>query len=179
MTKDASIYGFALYGLARDEGLDRQILTQLEILAACFQAEPAFLRLLGAPAISKKERCQILERTLGGQVHLYVMNFLKLLTEKSDLGLFPDCCVFYRRQYNRDNGILPVSAVTAVPLSDALRAQLISRLTDLTGKTIELDCRVKPDCLGGLRLDFDGIRVDGTLRRRLESLHRTLRNCPL
>ena len=48
-----------------------------------------------------------------------------------------------------------------------------------TGKTIELDCRIDPETLGGVRLDFDGKQVDGTVRRRLEDIRGLLKNTVL
>ena len=43
-----------------------------------------------------------------------------------------------------------------------------------TGKTVELVCRVDPAVLGGVRLDYDGKRVDGTVANRLDTI-RTMR----
>ena len=48
-----------------------------------------------------------------------------------------------------------------------------------SGKTIELDCRIDPETLGGVRLDFDGKQVDGTVRRRLEDIRGLLKNTVL
>ena len=92
---------------------------------------------------------------------------------------FSGCCQAFRQHYNRDNGILPVTAVTAAPLSAELRRKLSDKLSTLTGKSIELDCRVDPECLGGVRLDFDGKQVDGTIRRRLEDIRGILKNTVL
>ena len=179
MTDAANVYGQALYELARDEGLSRRILAELDVLKESFSAEPAFPRLLSTPSVPKQERCQILDNALRGQVHPYVLNFLKILTEKGYIRHFSGCCACFSRQYNIDNGILPVTAVTALPLSDELRRKLTDKLSSVTGKTIELDCRIDPECLGGVRLDFDGKQVDGTVRRRLEDIRGILKNTVL
>jgi len=174
MTDAAKNYGGALYELARDEGVSAQLLGEITVLNESFCAEPGFLRLLSAPSIPKQERCQIIDDSFRGKVHPYVLNFLKILTEKGYIREFEGCCQVYRSRYNSDNGIIPVTAVTAVPLADALREKLLGKLTQVTGKQIDLTCRVDPNTLGGVRLDFDGKQVDGTVRRRLDDIRSIL-----
>ena len=170
MTEVATTYGQAMYDLARDEGKSRQILAELSVLDQSLSAEPEFIQLLGSPNIPKEERVQILDSSFRGKIDPYVLNFLKVLTEKGYMRHFSGCCQFYRQCYNKDNGIMPVIAYTAVPLSDELRRKLTAKLSTVTGKTIELDCRIDPETLGGVRLDFDGKQVDGTVRRRIDDI---------
>ena len=179
MTEVSTTYGQAMYDLARDEGKSQQILAELSVLDQSLSAEPEFIQLLSSPNIPKEERVQILDDSFRGKIDPYVLNFLKVLTEKGYLRHFSGCCQFYRQQYNKDNGIVPVVAYTAVPLSDELRRKLTAKLSTVTGKTIELDCRIDPETLGGVRLDFDGKQVDGTVRRRLEDIRGLLKNTVL
>ena len=179
MTDIVNVYGQAMYDLAKDEGLTEELLQQLNALNESFSAEPAFLQLLSAPSVPKQERCQVLDDSLRGQVHPYVLNFLKILTEKGYMRHFSGCCKLFVQQYNRDNGIVPVTAVTKLPLSEELRRKLVDKLSGITGKTIQLDCRVDPECLGGVRLELDGIQVDGTVRHRLDEMRKLLKNTVL
>ncbi len=179
MTEVATTYGQALYDLARDEGLSRQLLPELSALAQSLRDEPGFIQLLSAPNIPLEERIRILDTSFRGKLHPYVLNFLKILAEKGYMKHFSGCCQMYRQQYNKDNGIVPVVAYTAIPLSDELRRRLTKKLSTVTGKTIELECRIDPETLGGVRLDFDGKQVDGTVRRRLEDIRGLLKNTVL
>lgn len=179
MTQIGSVYGQALYSLACDEDLSGQILNELFALQQSFSQEPDFLRLLSAPNLSKQERCQILDDSFRGKVQPYVLNFLKILTEKGYVRHFSDCCSAYRESYNADNGILPVKAVTAVALTQAQRERLSGKLAGITGKTIELENQVDPAVLGGVRLDYDGKRVDDTVSHRLDAVRSMLKNTVL
>ena len=49
----------------------------------------------------------------------------------------------------------------------------------MTGKTILLANRVDPTCLGGVRLDYDGQRLDDTVSHRLDSVRELLKNTVL
>ena len=179
MTDAATQYGGALYSLCKDEGLVPEVLSQLETLRGILDSEPNFLVLLNSPSVPKAERCRILDEALRDKVHPYLLNFMKILTEKGYIKHFAGCCQVFRRCYNADNGIVCVTAVTAAPLSDALRQKLHEKLSSVTGKTIDLTCKTDPSCLGGVRLDFDGKQVDGTLRCRLEDLRNILKNTVL
>ena len=174
MTRIGNVYGEALYSLAKEEGLSGQILEELAVLEQSFAQEPDFLRLLDAPNLTKEERCQVLEDSFRGQIHGYVLNFLKLLTEKSYARHFGACCATYRNCYNEDNGILPVTAVTAVSLNENQYAALSQKLAAVTGKTIQLHNRVDESVLGGIRLDYNGLRLDDTLAHRLEDIRANL-----
>lgn len=179
MTEAGSVYGLALYDLARSEGLTEQILQELSVLRQSFEEEPDFLKLLHTPALSKQERCDILDASFRGKLQPYLLNFLKILTEKGYIHHFSHCCDAYRDQYNRDHGILPVTAVTAVPMTDAQQKRLKEKLEALTGKTVELHSRIDPSCLGGVRLDYDGKRVDDTVSHRLDAVRTLLKNTVL
>lgn len=176
MTEVGTIYGGALFDLAMAEGNSLEILGQLQVLSESFSQEPAFLRLLSAHSLAKKERCQIIDNGFAGKVHPYVVNFLKILTEKGYVRHFSDCCKAYRMRYNEANDILPVTAVTALALSNAQKERLQAKLQEQTGKTVDLTNRIDPDVLGGIRLDFDGKCVDDTLSHRLDHIRHLLKN---
>lgn len=179
MTQIGTVYGQALYDLAREEGLDQSIMAEMKALDGCFSQEPDFLRLLSVPNLSKEERCRIVDDSFRGKVHPYVLNFLKILTEKGYARHFSECVSAYREQYHQDHGILPVKAVTAVALTPEQSEKLSGKLARITGKTIELSNRVDPACLGGVRLDYDGNRVDDTVSHRLDAIRAMLKNTVL
>ncbi len=179
MTRVGVAYAQGLYTLAKEEGLTETILEELEVLGQSFAQTPEFLHLLAAPNVSKAERTGILDESFRGKVQPYVLNFLKILTEKGYIRHFSHCCDAYREQYNADHGILVVKAVSAVALSDTQKQQLTRKLQTMTGKTVELSCRIDPAVLGGIRLDYDGKQVDGTVKSRLESVRNLLKNTVL
>ena len=179
MTNVGSVYGEALYSLARDEQLSQVILEQLKVLDSCFAGEPDFIRLLSAPNLSKEERCRILDDSFRGKLQPYVLNFLKILTEKGYMRHFSECVKAYREHYNQDNGILPVTAVTAMPMTDKQVKALTMKLQQITGKRIELVRKLDPNVLGGVRLDYDGKRVDDTVAHRMDAVRNMLKNTVL
>lgn len=179
MTEVGTVYGDSLYDLAKEEGMTEAIAEQLKVLRQSFRQEPEFIRLLASPNLTKAERCQVLDDSFRAVVHPYVLNFLKILTEKGYIRQFGDCCQAYINRFNQDNGILPVTAVTAVALTQEQAQRLTEKLSRITGKSVELTNRTDPAVLGGVRLDYDGKRVDGTVKNRLDTIGGLLKNTVL
>ncbi len=174
MTGAGKVYGEALYDLAREECLTAPIRQQLEALEESFSQEPEYLRLLSAPNLSKEERCALLEEAFRGRIEPYLLNFLKILTEKGYILQFRQCCDSYFSRFDREHGILRVTACTAVAMTGPQQEKLTGKLQEITGKTVVLKNRVQPDVLGGVRLDYDGKRVDDTVAHRLSSIQSLL-----
>ena len=176
MTGVGSVYGEALYSLAQEENLTEVILQQLTALDQAFSQDPDFIRLLGSPTLSKAERCGILDDSFRGKIAPYLLNFMKILTEKGYMGHFSQCCKEYRLRYQAEHNILCVQAVTAIPLSGEQIDRLSAKLQQLTGKSIDLHNRVDPSVLGGVRLDYDGKRLEDTLAHRMDAIRELLRS---
>ena len=179
MTQRAVTYAQALYALAKDENLGKTILEELEVLQGVFADTPQYRKLLSTPNIPKQERCEILDQAFRGKVHPYVLNFLKILTEKGYIRQFPECCEAYRGFYNEDNGILVVKVQSAVELTDAQKQKLTAKLEATTGRTVDLQCSIDPAALGGLCLRYDGKQVDGTVKNRMDAIGKLLKNTVL
>ena len=174
MTETAKMYGGSLYDLAAEEGLETRILGELDEAVDLLKANPDYLRLLSTPSIPKKERCGLLDEALRDQVHLYVLNFLKILCEKGTLRELSGCARAYRIRYNEAHGILEATATTAIAMTPAQEQSLHTRLEALTGKTIDLKTKVDPKVLGGIRLDIEGTELDGTVQNRLAALRKNI-----
>ena len=179
MTQVGSVYGEALYTLALEESITKQLLEELNVLRGAFCENPDFIRLLSSPNLSKQERCTVLDDSFRGKVHPYVLNFMKILTEKGYMKHFDHCCAAYEDHYNQDNGILPVTAITAVALTAGQSAKLSEKLSRATGKQVKLLNKVDPTVLGGVRLDYDGKRLDDTVSHRLDAIRGLLKDTVL
>lgn len=174
MTEIAKNYGGALYDLAKEEGLELSVYQELHLLDDCFRKSADYIKLLATASVPKQERCDVLERDFSGKLQPYVLNFLKLLTERGYIREFHGCVEVFRHRYNDDAGILEAVAVTAIPLPEDLREKLIKKLCDTTGKKIDLSERIDPSVLGGIRLEMDGQQLDGTVRHKLNELRHIL-----
>ena len=179
MTETARAYASALYGLAQDESAEGEILSQLKTAAELFGENPDYVTLLSAPSIPKAERCALLDESFGARVHPYLLSTMKLLTEQCAVRELPRIAEAYRALYNDAHGIAEATVYTAQMLTEAELAALREKLEARTGKTVLLRTRLTPDALGGLCVEIDGCRYDGTLKNRLTRVSRLLRDTVL
>lgn len=170
MTKTAKTYGDALYELAEENGKAQAILEELEALEEILRQNPAYVKLIGSGSVKKEERCGLLDEAFQGRVDPYLLNFLKILSERGHFGEMSGILEEYRARHYEASGILEVKAVSAVQLSDAQREKLLARLREKTGKSILLRESVDPAVLGGLRLETAGKSMDGTVAGEIRRL---------
>lgn len=173
MTALEKEYGDALFSLAQEESCLDPVLEGLTLAVDAFRENPGYLSLVQNPALTKEERLDLLNKAFHG-VHVYVLHLLKLLCRRSALGLLPGALEQYKVLLYAQRGILPVEAVSAVPLTEEQRQALTDRLSAKTGKTILLENTLDPALLGGVKLRYEGKELDGTAAGRLSALRRSL-----
>ena len=173
MTALEKEYGDALYSLALEENCLDEALEGLTLAVSAFHENPGYLRLVQNPALPKEERLSLLAQAFTG-VHPYVLHLLKLLWERSALSLSFGALEQYKSLLYAQRGILPVEAISAVPLTEAQQQALQDKLAAKTGKTILLETKLDPSLLGGVKLRYEGKELDGTSAGRLAALRRTL-----
>ena len=171
MTELAREYGDGLYALTEEEKISEEVLQQLLSLKALFREQPDFIRLLGNMSLSKEERVKIIDSVLRGQIHPYLLNFLKILCERGALNEYEGCLAAFKSLYNQAHGIVEATVTTAVALDDEQRARMAEKLSQMTGKTVVLAEKVDPSVVGGVLVEMNGQRYDNPLKNRLKSIH--------
>lgn len=174
MTHFAREYGNALFELAMEEGIAAQIHEELGMLRDCFREQPEYIALLDARNLEIESRKALLEEAFSGRVHVYLLNFLKLLTERGGVRLFGECADFFRMRYNETHGIAEAQVTSAAELDAEQRLALKRKLEEISGKQVVLHLRVDADLIGGLRVDLEGRRYDNSIRTRLDRMRRGL-----
>ncbi|MDO5547698.1 MAG: ATP synthase F1 subunit delta [Eubacteriales bacterium] len=174
MTEIAKAYGDTLYDLAVESGEVERMLEEINTLRQAFEENPQFITLMNTPTMSKAERVAVVEETFGGKLHIYLLNFLKIIADNGTAREFIDAAKEFRSRYNWENGIVQATVISAVPLSDAQESSLVEKLNAVTGKTVRLDKKVNPSCVGGVRLLMDGVQMDGTVKNKLDAIRTRL-----
>ena len=172
MTTAWGLYGQSLYDLAAEEKADDQIMEELEAVRGILADNPDYVTLLCEPSIPGKTRIQLLDEAFSGQIHPYLLNFLKILVEKGMLRGFSTCCNTFRASYNKDHNISEATVISAVPLTREQAGALQKKLEKFSGKKVLLTQKVDKKVLGGLSVEIDGKLFDGTVEGRLDELRR-------
>ncbi|WP_367924534.1 ATP synthase F1 subunit delta [uncultured Ruthenibacterium sp.] len=174
MTAAEKEYGGALYDLAVEEKCEDQVLEGLRLVQRLLAENPQYKKLLEQPAIRKEERLALLDQALSGNVQQYVVSFLKILCERRALSSLDGCVAEFCSRLYEARGILPVVAFSAVPLTEQQAEALRQKLAKTTGKNILLENKVDKSLVGGVKVEYEGKELDGSVAGRFEALRHLL-----
>lgn len=172
---DANEYGKALFLITEEDGVSDKILADVKTAESVLSSNPDYLKLLDSPALSKEERVGLVSKAFSG-LDERLSNLIKILTEKRSMHLFGKAAKSYYALYDESRGILRVEAVTAIPLSEKQAKAIKDKLTYSLRKTVVLNNTVDPSILGGVKLRYSGVQLDGSVRTRLDKFEDALKN---
>lgn len=70
--------------------------------------------------------------------------------------------------------MLSVGLTTAVELSDQEAKRILEQIEEASGRTVEASRKVDPALIGGVVLEVGSMRLDASVRGRLERLRKEL-----
>ena len=180
MTSVGSMYGKALYLLACENGSCEETLATLQTIRGILEENPAYVSLLDSPTVQVQERLDAVKSAFAGTDET-VLNLLCLLTEKRHMKHFGAAANEFERSYDTDNGILKVTAITTVPLSEkqkeAIAAKLITEIPET--KKVMISNKIDASILGGLILQYAGKQTDASLALQLKTLQEKITSAAL
>lgn len=169
MNDTAREYAVALFELAAEQDELTAVRDALTLVKALFDEQPAYVALLSSPAVSKDERLGALREAFG-DLPQTVMSFLCVLCENGRMADVARCVDIYDELYRESQKVATAQVISAVPLTDEQQARLRDKLARQTGHTVHLRCSVDETMLGGVIVEMDGKRMDGSVKRRLQVL---------
>ena len=167
------IYARALFDAAKEEGRLERVREEFGDFVAAVEEVPELRELLRNPQVDRRARAAALDDVLGEADEL-VRNFLRLLSEKGRSGQIDEIHREFERLVAADERRLEVELTTARELSDAEERQILEQIEQASGRKVEATRSVDPDLIGGVVLQAGSLRVDASVRGRLERLRHEL-----
>ena len=167
------IYARALFEAARDKGRLDTVREELEDLVRALDDVPELDALLENPETDSQVKADVLEQVLGEADEL-VRNFLRLLVEKGRAAEIREIAAEFETLVAAEEGILDVELTTASELSEDEFQKLVGRIEDASGRKVQATRNVDPNLIGGLVLQAGSMRLDASVRGRLDRLRHDL-----
>jgi F-type H+-transporting ATPase subunit delta len=167
------MYARALYEAARDKGAVADVRSQLTSLSEALAETPAFEAFLSNPQLSPAAKADVLVQVADGAADV-LRNFLRLVASKGRSGELRAIGREFDAIVDAAEGRVAVELTTAHELSDAEAASIVERIESASGRTVEATRSVDPTLIGGLILQAGSLRVDASVRGRLDRLRREL-----
>lgn len=171
MEEIATVYARSLFEVASEQDKLDLVREQLSQFADAVSENRELQIFLFSPYFSTEEKADGLDRALT-DVDPVVENFLELLIEKHRMPVIFRIRAEYDQLWEEENKLLPVEITSAVELPEATVKQLGDRISEQTGRKVELSSHVEPAILGGIVVQVGNSVLDASIRNRLEQLRR-------
>jgi F-type H+-transporting ATPase subunit delta len=167
------MYARALFEAAQERGRLAPVREELGDFVAAVDEVPELDALLRNPQLDPRAKIEALTDVLGGADEL-VRNFLLLTVEKNRAGQLREIHREFERLVAAEERRLTVELTTAYALSDADAQEIVGQIERASGRPVEATRSVDESLIGGIVLQAGSLRVDASVRGRLERLRRDL-----
>ena len=148
---------------------------EIDLLAATIGTDAALVRFFDSPTVGDGEK-QAVMATLADKARLsdLARRFLAVVVEHRRTGALRAIALDLAAFRDRAAGIVEAEATFARPPGPAEEQAMQAALEKMTGSRVRLSVKVDPDLLGGVTTRVGSRIYDGTLKTRLQALHRRL-----
>jgi len=111
---------------------------------------------------------------LVGEADELLRNFVRLAAEKGRIGDIEEIARAFDRLMAAEERRIDVELTTAFELSDSEAEAILKQIREASGREVEATRKVDPSLIGGFVLQAGSMRVDASVRGRIEGLRREL-----
>jgi F-type H+-transporting ATPase subunit delta len=126
------------------------------------------------PARPLRERIGLLDELLGERAPEPVRKLAGLLVQRGKVDEVATVAAEYRRLLNRQRGVIEAVATAASPLTADETEAVRRKVTEMTGRTVDLRVEIDEALIGGLTVRVGDTLYDASVRGRLERLRERL-----
>ncbi len=159
MEEIAQVYARSLFEVAESAGKLDAVRDQLGAVADALASDRDLQIFFFSPYFSSQEKADGLHKAVT-DIEKHRMPVLLRIRRVYD-ALWED--------YNK---LLPVEITSAVELDEKIVKHIGDRISEQTGRRVELSATVEPDILGGIIVRVGNQVLDASIRRRLDQLRR-------
>ena len=146
---------------------------QLKELSEAVTGVDELRLLLENPEVDSRVKEDVLGQVASGADEL-VVNVAKLLAEKGRAAEIAEVADELDALVAAEQRVLDVELTTAHELSDAEFERITKQIEKASGRAVQAERNVDPDLIGGIVLQAGSMRLDESVRGRLERLRHEL-----
>jgi len=166
----AGRYGEALFQLALERDAVEEVRRELAELVELVEASPALEELLMRPDLEAGQKLAALRAALGEEAPEAMIALLETLLRHRRGDQLGGISVAYGDLADEAAGVIRAQVTTVVPLTPGQRARLVSALSRMTGRKVELEERIDESILAGAQIKLGDRLIDGSAAGRIERM---------
>ena len=166
----ATRYAKSLIDLAEEQKSLEAIKNDMDLFNKTLKANPQLQAVLRNPIVAHDKKIKILDGVFTGKVSNATVSFFKIMINKSRGEILYPTAKEFINLYDIKKKIITASVVSAAPLSEANKKEIIAELNKTVDGTIVLKTKVDPDLIGGFVLTVGDMQIDTSLANGLARL---------
>jgi F-type H+-transporting ATPase subunit delta len=171
----ARVYAKALFDIALQEHALGGISDDLHaVQKALGELDPELRAFFYLPLLRRTDKRRVLDMTFEGKVSRAVLGLFHVLVQKRRELLFDEIVEEFDHYRDDHEGRVRATVTTARELDADLATALRDALEQRTRKTVVLNQLIDPEAIGGIRVNLGDFVLDGTIRRALSDMRRSL-----
>lgn len=173
----AGRYAKSLLDISKEQGQMEAVFEDMLTLQNITKASRDFVMLLRSPVVTADKKNNVIAAVTVGKISSLTATFIKLLVSKGREAVLPEIIPAFIQQYKALKKIYTVKLTTAVPASESMKTEIVSRVKQTSDmQNIELETVVDPDLIGGFTLQAGDKLIDASVAYDLKQIAKQFEN---
>jgi len=170
-TRAAIRYAKAILDLAKDQKSAAVVNTDMKAIDNAVSTSKDLSDMLQSPVVRTATKKSALLAVFANLNKLSV-NLIDTLIENKRINILGDVAQKYNQLFDQSQGTQVAKVTTAIPLNDQLKAKVLAKVKELTGKDAEIENIIDESILGGFILRVGDIQYNASIANKLSKLKR-------
>ncbi len=163
-------YAAALLDAAWESDQVEQVESDLGLISYTLESNPELKYALFNPTLPESRKHAIVQELFQGKISDLSAAYLNLLIDKRRIESILLTEKEFAAMADERRGIVEAIAESAVELTNDELSALVAKLSELTGKKIEINTKVNPELIGGVKVRIGDRVFDSTLKGHLDKV---------
>ncbi|NOT68962.1 MAG: F0F1 ATP synthase subunit delta [Methylophilaceae bacterium] len=168
-------YAVAAFRLAK-ESSTQAVWSNMLAFTASVSADGKMQAYITDPNVTSSDLLQSFLAICAGRLNAQGESLIKLLVEYGRLSILPEIASAFEVLKAEDGGVLQAEITTASALTDIEAAVLVQKLEAKFSKKIEVNVKVDPELIGGIKILVGDTVIDASVKGQLQQMAYSLKS---
>lgn len=167
-------YAEALFQLALEQNCVDKYSDEIKLIYDTLTSDSEILRVLNHPQISSDKKLDILTTAFKDSVDENIIGLLSIVFRKNREKELIDILDTFLNKVMDYKGIVIATIESAAALKESKLNEIKEKLSSKLNKQVEIEAKVVPELIGGLKITVGGHVIDNTVKSQLDMMKKTL-----
>lgn len=172
----ATRYAKSLIDLAIERNELENVKKDIDLFLSATKSSSELVAVLKNPIVPIDKKGKILNGLFNTQVSKTTQSFFEIVVNKARAEVLHATALEFLQQYNEKKNILKAKIVSATPLTEASRNEIINMVEKATAKKVILEEKVDANLIGGFLLTVGDKQFDTSIAKNLQKLKKNFNN---